>query len=1282
MRQIYTKPPSHVESAIDDTTPRSHWLAKIDLVNACYRSYRLDETVELRKVLKVRDVGFGWLRSAWSLALTLALVTGATVASVAPVAHALPVVNGKVAALATLSPPDPGAEPPLQAAPGEFFSVPLYRVLDTRNGTGETGGEAQIPAGSPLNVAVTGVDNVPSDATSVVVNVVALNATASGYLTTYDTDNGDSNVASVGVKAGINANQTDTIPVSSTGTVSVANHTSAPLDVVMTLMGYYSGGSESAAGDTYFDAPWDKIVDTTTGLGAPRQQIAAGGSLTIQVGGEGGIATGADTAVIQLSAPNATTNGYLDAYAAGTSDPGVSELIYDGAMTYSDLVYVPLSSSGQVIITNHGTAPVDLVVVTRGYFMPPATTPVGAEYAPVGPDGPVYVCGSTSAWVQIAAWGTTTFQVAGTAGLPAAGVVEAAEHVIVTNPAQSGFLDVYRGGGTDPDNATMSFVANDGLDVGYQDSVLSSISPSGEETIKNHSSGTVDVKVAVVGLFFDPQLPPVPTYLEAADTYSVSPILSGIVQDSTGDDLTGEISLFDSSGNPIGGSPTATGEAATGESVTWTVPPGVLTNGDTYQWYMQACDQGVCSAPSPTQTFTVDTADAPPPLTATNTATVTGSAVTGIDAITDPGACSGSDCATTVATTLNAGYNGSNNWASGLKINLSSIPAGSTIVSATLQLTESGCLTGTGCASSAINVYPAGSDIGSAGTGPQLAAAAIQNPYTATSPATQGTWDITNIVDGWESGSIANNGIVIQAPSAGTEGIAYYSPSANVGSSGLPQVTIGYIPPAVPGTPNNLTVTPGDGGALVNWSDPSWNYDDDTGTSTATFTVTAYNSQGSAVSTQTTTGYSAVITGLTDGSSYTFAVSATNPVGTGPPATSQAVTPVAVPGGPAQYITAASQYLNAQDALDSGQAPTAAAALSGDSMEASDITEVSNEDLSLSPMAVEAAANAEEISDDTTALTNSLAMLSSDGSTVTVYATAAETYTITDTSSGSTQTSPGGGTNDYLISFSNPGSSPILTGAVDASAALSQVGAGTSQNAWSPVLDASTISFLEQSSPAPLATDAFGNFISGSDTVNGGGPGLAGAVSWALAHVCKGDTCNNDYRDDCTDFVSRALHVGGTFPYVEAQHLDSLDLDQWYERPDRANTTGTWATALLFADFQWRYSGGNGWYKYEKKSQSTTGIPAGTLVFASSKTGNAGWIDIYHMGIVTKVLGRNLIITQHSRNITEPLWRMGRTPGWFNLNVKAVWAVVPGAYSFVDNSPDCDDYQTCQPGTP
>ena len=71
--------------------------------------------------------------------------------------------------------------------------------------------------------------------------------------------------------------------------------------------------------------------------------------------------------------------------------------------------------------------------------MPPANVPVGAEYVPVGPAGPVVVLtGSSGGGAQLAGNASVTFQVAGAAGLPATGLVEVAEHVIVTNPSKGG----------------------------------------------------------------------------------------------------------------------------------------------------------------------------------------------------------------------------------------------------------------------------------------------------------------------------------------------------------------------------------------------------------------------------------------------------------------------------------------------------------------------------------------------------------------------------------------------------------------------------------------------------------------------------------------------------------------------------------------------------------------------------------------------------------------------------------------------------------------------------
>src|SRR6266568_1767617 len=1097
-----------------------------------------------------------------------------------------------------LTAPNPGVQPPLLPAPGEFVSVPMYRALDTRNGTGESGGPAQLNSGSSMAVTVTGIDGVPSDATSVVVNIVALNATADGYLTTYDPEHGDSNVASVEVKSGINSNQTDTIPVSSAGTVSVANHSPKPLDVVMSLMGYYTGSGESAAGDTYGDAPWVKIVDTVNGVGTTQAPIPAGGTITLQVSGQGGIALGPDTAVLQFSASNASQSGFLTTYAAGATDPGVSALFYDSSMIYRDLIYVPLSSDGKIKVTNHGAAPVGLVLYTRGYFMPPASVPVGAEYVPVGPSGPVVVlAGSSGGGAQLAGNASVTFQVAGAAGLPATGLVE----------------------------------------------------------------------VAVVGLFFNPQVPPVPSYLQTTATYTTTPSLSGVIEDSTGDDLTGEIFLFDSSGNPIGGAPTATGVVSTGERVSWPVTAGTLTDGATYQWYMEACDQGVCSNPSPTQTFTINAANAPQPPAATANATLTGSSLSSYEGVTDPAGCSGSDCVVTTGGFMNVGFDGTSHWASSLKLDLSSIPAGSTIVSATLQLTSAGCLSGTGCATSAIDVYPAQSAIGGSTTGVQLAAAAIADPHTATAPATQGTWDITGIVDEWMAGDLVNNGLVVAAPTAGTAGLTYYSPGASTSPGNLPNVTIGYIPPTVPDAPTGLTVTPGDGGALVQWSPPSWNYNDDTSTAIRSFTVKALTSAGAIAATQTTSGGTAVITGLADGSAYTFTVTATNALGIGAAATSTAVTPSAVPGGTAEYVSAASQFLNAQNALNNGTAVTASGALSGDSMMLADTTVLSNENIADATMSLQWTANDELVSNDTTTLSNSLVMLSSNGTTVTTYATATETYTITDTS-GTTQSYTTGGTVDYMFTFTNPGSSPQMTGYVDANAAA---GADSgNQTAFSDILDGPAISAADANAPAPIPFDSSGQMISGSEgsyTPCGGTKvNCSGVVTWAKNNLNGPYPWCCSFTDDCTNYASRALRFGGGQNEVGKQYKSSSDDHKWYvtlmgSRGIAHYTywSHSWSVSRDLAQF---FRNNNAHFMiFGRSSSSTTNVKPGMIIWAALGGGWFGKID--HAGIVVKVMNRNVMIAQHSRSIIEPLWKTATRKGWFGRSphLQHVWIGDPSS---------------------
>ena len=137
-------------------------------------------------------------------------------------------------------------------------------------------------------------------------------------------------------------------------------------------------------------------------------------------------------------------------------------------------------------------------------------------------------------------------------------------------------------------------------------------------------------------------------------------------------------------------------------------------------------------------------------------------------------------------------------------------------------------------------------------------------------------------------------------PTAQTNGVFAYNASSTFPTSTFQAenywVDVNFVPttttPTVPAAPTNVTATAGNGSATVSWTAPS-----DGGSPITSYTVTPFI--GSTAQTPTTVTGSppattANITGLTNGTSYTFKVTATNSVGTGPlSVASNSVTPSA-----------------------------------------------------------------------------------------------------------------------------------------------------------------------------------------------------------------------------------------------------------------------------------------------------------------------------------------------------------------------------------------------------
>lgn len=259
-----------------------------------------------------------------------------------------------------------------------YHPIDPTRIADTRNGTGVP--LAKVGAGHTITVALpSSAPGVPaSGITAAVVNVTAVGASASTYLSVYPTGAvGGSSSSSVNVAPGVPIPNLVIVKANAAGNITVYNSV-GNVDVLVDLEGYFARDSN----DLFTAQSPTRILDTRSGTGAPAGKVGPAGSITLHVAGAGGLpASGIDAVTLNVTAVGASTTTYVSAFPTGfAGGPLSSNLNVPRSKAVANLVITKVSSSGDVTLYN-SAGTVDLIADVAGYY----GTGSGLSLAPIAP---------------------------------------------------------------------------------------------------------------------------------------------------------------------------------------------------------------------------------------------------------------------------------------------------------------------------------------------------------------------------------------------------------------------------------------------------------------------------------------------------------------------------------------------------------------------------------------------------------------------------------------------------------------------------------------------------------------------------------------------------------------------------------------------------------------------------------------------------------------------------------------------------------------------------------
>jgi len=268
---------------------------------------------------------------------------------------------------------------------GLFNSLSPLRILDTRTGNGAPA--AKLQPGQTINLQVAGRGGVPAatDAAAVVMNVTVTSPSWYGHLTVFPTGGAVPNASNLNFNPGETIPNRVTVPLGTSGQVSINNGTAGTVDVIADVNGWFTSTTSTAGGAAFVGITPLRLDDTRTSttcgaFGQPTTPCPLPPNHELEEDFNSGITS----LVMNVTATQPTAAGYFTVFPTNNNvgsfqnPPNVSDVNFSKGETIPNSTIVALGPTGDgffgfLVFNAFGYT--DVIMDVDGYYGPTVPAP-------------------------------------------------------------------------------------------------------------------------------------------------------------------------------------------------------------------------------------------------------------------------------------------------------------------------------------------------------------------------------------------------------------------------------------------------------------------------------------------------------------------------------------------------------------------------------------------------------------------------------------------------------------------------------------------------------------------------------------------------------------------------------------------------------------------------------------------------------------------------------------------------------------------------------------------